>query len=185
MPNPPPRRTAAGHNAWAERQRSTLTQRQRTMLFMVDGQRGRDEVVALAVQAGADAACFDELVGLGLVEAAPAAEGADTSIMPSSLSLQGDSNWSSFEEEREVRVDRPLHEARALLLRAVRSEAPVAGALTLLKLKRAASRESLEALLDEVEQRLRKPHRQIIAAQTMRHVRHLLSLPISSRPSVG
>jgi hypothetical protein len=185
MPLHPPRRTAAGHSAWAERQRNTLTQRQRTMLFMVDGVRSRDEVIALAVQAGAEPACFDELVALGLVEVAPGADGPDTSVMPSSLSLQGDSNWSSFEDEGEARIDRPLHEARALLLRAVRSEAPVAGALTLLKLKRASTRESLESLLDEVEQRLRKPHRQIIAAQTMRHVRHLLSLPVSSRPSPG
>jgi len=30
---------------------------------------------------------------------------------------------------------------------------------------------------------LRKPHRQIIAAQTLRHVRHLLGLPTVSRPS--
>jgi len=185
MPNLPPRRTAAGHSAWAERNRSVLTRRQRTMLFMVDGLRSRDEILAVAAQAGADAACFDELVAMGLVELAPSPEASDTSVLPSSLSLQGDSAWSSFEDEREIRVDRPLHEARALLLRAVRSEAPVAGALTLLKLKRAATRESLEALLDEVELRLRKPHRQIIAAQTMRHVRHLLSLPISSRPSAG
>jgi len=185
MPTLPPRRTAAGHSAWSERQRSTLTQRQRTMLFMVDGQRTRVEILSLAEQAGADAACFDELLALGLVEDAPTGDGPETSVMPSSLSLQGDSTWSSFGDERELRVDRPLHEARALLLRAVRSEAPVAGALTLLKLKRAATRESLEALLDEVEQRLRKPHRQIIAAQTMRHVRHLLSLPVSSRPSPG
>ena len=70
-----------------------------------------------------------------------------------------------------------------LLLRSVRQEAPVAGALTLMKLRRATSREDLEALLDEVEQRLRKPHRQIIAAQTLRHVRHLLGLPTVSRPS--
>jgi hypothetical protein len=35
----------------------------------------------------------------------------------------------------------------------------------------------IESLLDEVEQRLRKPHRMIIAAQTMRHVRHLLGMP--------
>jgi hypothetical protein len=46
-----------------------------------------------------------------------------------------------------------------------------------MKLKRATTRDELEALLEEVEQRLRKPHRMIIAAQTMRHVRHLLSLP--------
>jgi hypothetical protein len=68
------------------------------------------------------------------------------------------------------------------LLRAVRQEAPVSGALTLMKLRRASTREAVEALLDEVEQRLRKPRRQIIAAQTMRHVRHLLSLPLASRP---
>jgi len=46
-----------------------------------------------------------------------------------------------------------------------------------MKLRRAATRDDIEALLDEVEQRLRKPHRMIIAAQTMRHVRHLLGLP--------
>ena len=45
-----------------------------------------------------------------------------------------------------------------------------------------STREAVEALLDEVEARLRKPRRQIIAAQTMRHVRHLLSLPVASRP---
>ena len=58
----------------------------------------------------------------------------------------------------------------------------MAGALTVLKLKRATTREALESLLDEVEQRLRKPHRRIIAAQMMRHVRHLLTLPAASRP---
>ena len=42
-----------------------------------------------------------------------------------------------------------------------------------------------EGLLDEVEQRLRKPHRRVIAAQTLRHVRHLLTLPAASRPPVG
>ena len=52
---------------------------------------------------------------------------------------------------------------------------------TLMKLKRATTRDEVESLLDEVEQRLRKPHRMIIAAQTMRHVRHLLSLPAPDR----
>jgi len=64
-----------------------------------------------------------------------------------------------------------------LLMRALRAQAPVSGSLTLMKLKRAATRDDIESLLDEVEQRLRKPHRMIIAAQTMRHVRHLLSMP--------
>ena len=87
------------------------------------------------------------------------------------------------DDDKAAPTDRPLAEARELLLRSVRQEAPVAGALTLMKLRRATSREDLEALLDEVEQRLRKPHRQIIAAQTLRHVRHLLGLPTASRPS--
>ena len=59
-------------------------------------------------------------------------------------------------------------------MRALRAQAPVSGSLTLMKLKRATTRDDIESLLDEVEQRLRKPHRMIIAAQTMRHVRHLL-----------
>lgn len=46
-----------------------------------------------------------------------------------------------------------------------------------MKLRRASTRDEMESLLDEVEQRLRKPRRMIVVAQTMRHVRHLLSLP--------
>jgi hypothetical protein len=176
-----PRRTVAGQ-AELERRGHALSQRQRTVLFLVDGQRDVAEVLRLAAQAGADATCLEELVGLGLVSG-PGAETTETSVLPSSLSLHGDSSWSALDDEELSASDRPLDEARALLLRAVRSEAPVAGALTLLKLRRAQSREALEALLDEVEHRLRKPHRQIIAAQTLRHVRHLLSLPPHSRPA--
>jgi hypothetical protein len=65
----------------------------------------------------------------------------------------------------------------------VRSAAPVTGAFTLRRLKRASTRAELEALLDEVEQRLRKPHRSVIAAQTLRHVRHLLTLPAITYPA--
>ena len=58
----------------------------------------------------------------------------------------------------------------------------MSGSLTLMKLRRATTRDDVEALLDEVEQRQRRPHRMIIAAQTMRHVRHLLSLPGPGEP---
>jgi hypothetical protein len=174
-----PFRTAAGQ-AELNARTHELTQRQRTVLFLVDGQRSVDQIHALAEQAGAGSTAFAELVALGLVTASDAA-GPETSVLPSSHSLLGDSAWSSFDDPNAPKNDRPLEEARALLLRAVRSEAPVSGALTLLRLKRAATREALEALLDEVEQRLRKPHRRIIAAQTLRHVRHLLSLPAPSR----
>lgn len=184
-----PQRTPAGQSELNGRSRA-LTQRQRTVLFLVDGRRSVDEIHELADRAGAGAMAFAELVALGLVAApglasAEAGESSLSSVMPSSHSLQGDSQWSVLDDEGAEHGDRPLNEARALLLRAVRSEAPVAGALTLLKLKRAGTREALEALLDEVEQRLRKPHRRIIAAQTLRHVRHLLTLPPASRPPVA
>jgi hypothetical protein len=179
-----PSRTEAGRLELNERSRA-LTQRQRTVLFLVDGTRNVDEVIALAERAGAGSTAFAQLVAMGLVAAPGLALDADSSLMPSSHSLHGDSNWSALPEDAALQNDRPLDEARSLLMRAVRSEAPVAGALTLLRLKRAASREALAALLDEVEQRLRKPHRRIIAAQTLRHVRHLLTLPAASRPPVG
>jgi hypothetical protein len=182
----PPQLTAAGQAELTTR-RHRLSQRHRTVLFLVDGRRSEDDVRALAVQAGAGAQCLDDLMALGLVGSAgqapvDAARGSESSLLPSSQSLQGESTWSVLDDDKAAPADRPFSEARELLLRAVRLEAPVAGTLTMMKLRRATSREDLEALLDEVEQRLRKPRRQIIAAQTLRHVRHLLSLPITSRP---
>ena len=178
-----PQRTAAGQTELGGRSRH-LTQRQRTVLFLVDGQRSVDEIHHLAEQAGAGTTAFAELVAMGLVAAPGVSDAGDSSMLPlpSSQSLLGDSSWSALDDDPKQRGDRPLDEARSLLVRAVRSEAPVAGALTVLKLKRAQTREALESLLDEVEQRLRKPHRRIIAAQMMRHVRHLLTLPAASRP---
>jgi hypothetical protein len=182
-----PQRTVAGHAALTRRTRE-LTPRQRTALFMVDGKRSVDIVLALASQAGAHASDFSDLVTLGLVETpglAVAAVLGDSSVLPSSQSLHGDSVWSQLPEDDTVQhiADGPLIEARALLVRAVRSAAPLAGAFTLRRLKRAGTRAELEALLDEVEQRLRKPHRSVIAAQTLRHVRHLLTLPATSSPT--
>jgi len=195
--NPPqrfrsqPQRTAAGQAELATRGRR-LSQRQRTVLLLVDGRRSEDLIRALAAESGAGAKCLDDLASLGLVAAAGAtvadatpteASAGESSVLPSSQSLLGASSWLVLDEESGAGADGPLTEARELLMRAVRQEAPVSGVLTLMKLKRAASRDALESLLDEVEQRLRKPHRRIIAAQTMRHVRHLLSLPPVSRSS--
>ena len=186
-----PQRTASGQAELATRGKG-LSQRHRTVLLLVDGRRSEADVRRLAEQAGAGPQCLDDLIHLGLVAiggGAPAdatvtlAAGGESSLLPSSQSLQGESAWSAFGDEPGGPVDRPFNEARELLMRAVRQEAPVIGALTLRKLRRATSREQLEGLLDEVELRLRKPRRQIIAAQTMRHVRHLLSLPAASRPA--
>jgi hypothetical protein len=178
----PPVKTAAGQDELTHRSRG-LGQRHRTLLLLVDGRRSSAEILRLARQAGVPDRCFDELMSLGLVSpGAPSSRPAgpeESSLMPSMQTLAPESVWqdSLALAGADNTEDGPLEEARALLMRAVRNEAPVTGSLTLLKLRRAASRDELEALLDEVEQRLRKPRKLIVAAQTMRHVRHLLSLP--------
>jgi len=181
-----PAKTADGQAELAHRTRG-LSQRHRTVLLLVDGRRSVAQIVATAQAAGVNAQVFGELVTMGLValpesahvdlplESAPA---GDSSLLPSVRSLLPESGWSTLSgAAADAEIDRPLQEARELLMRALRAQAPVTGSLTLMKLKRATTRDDVESLLDEVEQRLRKPHRMIIAAQTMRHVRHLLSLP--------
>jgi len=74
-------------------------------------------------------------------------------------------------------VDAAFEEARRILMRAVRTEAPVAGSLTLIKLRRARSRSDLLALLPEVEARISRRLRSLTATQTLRHVRGLLVRP--------
>ncbi|MGH8796323.1 MAG: hypothetical protein ACREXI_04640, partial [Caldimonas sp.] len=62
------------------------------------------------------------------------------------------------------------------------AEAPVAGSLLLLRLRRARNREELMQLLDDVEGRIGKRHRSLSAAQTLASARRLLApLPDSSR----
>jgi hypothetical protein len=73
-------------------------------------------------------------------------------------------------------LDDMLDEARGVLLRAVRAEAPVTGSLTLLRLRRARSREDIEVLLDEVQTRISKPNKGLWAAQTMARARDLLRM---------
>jgi hypothetical protein len=181
----PPVKTAEGQAELLHRTRG-LGQRYRTLLLLVDGRRSTGDVKRMAGQAGVPESCFDELLQLGLIvakhrSASPRTRppGTESSLMPSALSLAPESVWrdSTGPISRPAGSDGPLEEARALLVRAVRNEAPVTGSLTLLRLKRASGRDELEALLEEVEQRIRKPRKLIIAAQTMRHVRHLLSLP--------
>jgi hypothetical protein len=178
-----PVKTAEGQDELAHRTRR-LSQRHRTVLLLVDGKRSTDDVRALASQAGVPADCFDELVALGLIDAGDRVhvdlpmEPSEDSLLPSVASLLPESNWAALDPPSDgAQLDRPLEEARELLLRALRNEAPMSGTLTMAKVKRAASREEIEVLLDEVEQRIRKPRKRIITAQTMRHVRHLLSLP--------
>jgi hypothetical protein len=183
---PVPIKTDDGVAELAHRARG-LSQRHRTVLLLVDGQRPVSQVLATAQAAGVVPAVFDELLALGMVEMTPIGdvgrplengEAGDSSLLPAARSLLPESGWSTLSgAQADAELDRPLQEARELLIRALRTQAPVVGSLTLIKLKRAATRDDIEALLDEVEQRLRRPHRMIMAAQTLRHVRHLLSLP--------
>jgi hypothetical protein len=198
-----PAKTPAGQAELVRRQRA-ITQRHRTMLFLVDGRRSADQVKQMAEQAGAPSSCFDELLSLGLIaltEPVPLrparAQGStgannhdsrpDSSFLPSSRSLLPESISSTdsalgglsspeslLREDHEGDADPQLEEARRILMRAIRSEAPVAGALTFIKLRRARSRGDLLALLSEVEQRISRPLRRLTATQTLRHVRSLL-----------
>ncbi|MGE5866814.1 MAG: hypothetical protein ACM32J_17205 [Rhizobacter sp.] len=191
-----------------------LSQRHRTVLLLVDGRRNEAQVREMALQAGAAETCFDELVGLGMIDyveapalvvpqSAPTSRpvpldaippistlGPDSvaSLLPASLSLHPESslNDSVLNEpppsdmgELDLYTaagqDQAFEEARDLLVRAVRAEAPVAGSLTLLRLRRARTRADLEDLLEEVELRITKPFKGLWASQTMSRVRELLA----------
>jgi len=218
VPGTAPIKTPDGQAELATRQRR-LSQRHRTILFLVDGRRSEAEVRALALQAGVPESCYGELIEMGLImvpqltvpilpevddnpqfvesahidlplheeDGGPPSERvplAPTQTLVAESSLHGELGsgeaWPAEGDDDPAAVDAPLEEARDILLRAVRSEAPVAGSLTLLRLRRARSRADLELLLDEVETRIRKPHRMLATTQTMRRVRHLLGIPIES-----
>lgn len=183
-----------------------VSQRHRTMLFLVDGQRGEDQVRRLALAAGVPESCFNDLVELGMIAPSehgslgaaevdtdhvelPLDEGAadDDSLLPPARTLQpdsvlGDTGAAPVGDDNAApahdgSVDAALEEARELLMRAVRREAPMVGTLTLLRLRGARSRAELEALLPEVEFRINEPHRTLVATQTLQHARHLLTQP--------
>lgn len=198
--NPVPVKTPEALTELSSRQRK-LSQRHRTALLLVDGRRTEAQVRAMAEQAGAPSSCFDELVELGmiryLVPTAPLDEtprlflnqsDSEASLLPASLSLQpslhdsvvGDepapTDTGALDDSQQTDgQDEAFDEARAILMRAVRTEAPVAGALTLLRLRRATSRDELTALLDEVESRIAKPFKGLWATQTLQRVKELLS----------
>jgi hypothetical protein len=218
-------KTPQGQAELSQRTRR-LNQRQRTVLFLVDGKRSVLEVQTMALQAGAPPSCLDELMALGLIvitqptvpmtrytaavdnameapdiwlesnlspnlpghEAAIRLPASADSELPSSRalapdSLNGDvpgamspiSPMSALQGLDDSEADQAFEEARDILLRAVRQEAPLAGSLTLLRLRRARSRDELYALIEEVEMRITRPQRVLAAAQTLRRVRQLLS----------
>lgn len=213
-----PIKTPAGQAELSTRERR-VSQRHRTVLFLVDGKRGADEVRRMAAQAGVPEHCFEELLALGLImlpdrtyplqrdpSGPPSVfhvdlplQGPDSvnalaeSELPASRtlypSLSTDSTlgdaatqgpWLPSDTNTGVSADPAVVEARSILSRAVRAEAPLAGSLTLIRLRRAHTRADLAALLEEVESRINKPHRALAAAQTLRRVRFLLDGRVDS-----
>jgi len=65
-----PTKTALGQEAMRKRT-GEITQRHRTVLFLVDGRRPLSELLSLAHQAGASTSHFEDLVRMGYVELPP------------------------------------------------------------------------------------------------------------------
>jgi len=227
----PPHKTPEGIAELSARSRG-LTQRHRTLLLLIDGQRSLEQVLSLAHQAGVPRAYMDELVALGLV-VAPAAAGPPgpaahppaappvaaatppsaavpahaASAVPSTIDIElgndivvnrpvgaepepegalEDDPWDDSEtfgralSSSELAAldlsDQSLAEARNVLLQALRQEAPVAGALTMLRVRRARNREALVALLPEVEQKIGSQRHLSDAARILRRVHELLAV---------
>ena len=203
-----PIKTPQGQAELTARQRS-VSQRHRTVLFLIDGKRTAAEVRDMAAKAGVPEGCFGELIELGMVllteptfpllvdgSTSPGPLHVDLplpgpdSMLPPSRSLfpesaMGDSTlggvstaqaWLNADSAGfDAPEDGPVFmEARLLLVRAVRAQAPLAGALTMLKLRRARNRADLAELLDEVEARISRPHRSLATTHTMRRVRQML-----------
>jgi hypothetical protein len=184
-----PVKTPEGQAELATR-RLRLGQRHRTVLLLVDGKRSEAEVRQLAARAGVPGTCFDELLGLSLI-AAPFPIAPGDSLLPAARTLPPDSvgsdsvlrgkpppdSWlpaESADEEGGTPLDTLVAQARDSLVRAVRSEAPLAGTLTVLRLRRARDRTQLLELLDEVEMRLGRRQLSLAANQTLQSVRRLL-----------
>lgn len=209
-----PIKTPEGQAELNARQRR-VSQRHRTVLFLIDGKRNTEEVRTMAMKAGVPESCFGELVELGMImlseptfsllldepAAVPGAMHVDLplpgpdsvsavadSVLPPSRSLFPESvstdsalgglstarAWLNADTSDSESLDPAVAEARLILVRAVRTQAPLAGTITLLKLRRARTRADLVSLLDEVEGRISKPHRSLAATHTMRRVRQML-----------
>lgn len=184
-----PCKTAAGHAELALRQRG-LSQRHRTLLFIVDGRRSLAEVVELGARAGVPRAYIDELMALGLVVLA-----APASVPPAGVALgpagfaappgpaasdAGDTvGFGDAVTNTELAAvdahDEDVAEARRLLLQALRAHAPVSGAVTMLRVRRARERHTLLGLLDEVQARLERHRDETELRHLMERVARLLA----------
>jgi hypothetical protein len=183
-----PCKTAAGHAELVHGERG-LSQRHRSMLWLVDGQRPVDEVLRLATQSGLGRAYFDELIALGLVvlaapmvaatefhESGPATVWHEADASRDALDTIGlapavsNTQLARFDDS-----DLAFAEARSVLTQALLSRAPVSGAVTILRVRRARSRADLRVLLPEVHARLARPQHIAEARQLVARIERLLA----------
>jgi len=80
-----PIKTPQGHAELTARQRR-VSQRHRTVLFLIDGKRSAVEVRAMALKAGVPESCFGELIELGMVLLAEPAFSAQLEAEPTAPS---------------------------------------------------------------------------------------------------
>jgi hypothetical protein len=171
-----------------------LSQRHRTLLLLIDGRRSVDEVLQLGQQAGIPRAYLDELLALGLIVlAAPmtAAVQLDEVMpgLPAVAHPEAPHPASDFTALDTIGLgpavsntqlaslddsDLAFAEARSVLLQALLMRAPVSGAVTMLRVRRARNRAQLRALLPEVQARLSRPRHLAQARQLISRVEHLL-----------
>ena len=195
-------KTPLGQAEMAQR-RLGLSQRHRTMLILVDGKRTRSQILELAAQVGVPKAYLDEVCDLGLVSVAVAhgrrahelqAESraqSQTALKPVSIVDAGgsvDSDWGRLDDSvgfgmaitnSELAAldvsDTLVSEARKFLIQALRIEAPLSGAVTMLKVRRARTREELAGLLHEVRGKIAGAHERSEAALLFRRALTLLA----------
>ena len=148
-----PCKTSAGHAELAAREQR-LSQRHRLLLLLVDGQRTLEEVIEQGRRAGVPRGYIDELFALGLIVIGP----PPTAPMP----LDGPDTVgpgtavSDTELARLDAGDTSFAQARQVLMGLLRSHVPLAGAVTMLRVRRARSRAELQALLPDVRARLER-----------------------------
>jgi hypothetical protein len=190
-----PCKTAAARAELASEQRR-LSQRHRTLLLLIDGQRSLDEVLKLAAQAGVPRGYIDELLALGFIVMTAAAgafpmdgrSSGNTDLTPWMGQATAPMPFADAQDTLGLGValtntelaaldlnDAAMAEARSLLLSALRSAAPWASSVTQLRLRRARRRQDLLALLPEVQNRLSRTESPPQVRQLISQVQQLLT----------
>jgi hypothetical protein len=196
-----PVRSPSGNAELQSRDRK-LSQRLRTVLLLIDGKRSSTEIQAMALQAGASQDALTSLLAQGFVlapemdeaaitppdEAGPAAQ--PVSQVPVQALRQAEQSVPAaapLAAVNQTLADEPasisnmltggtrLSQGRMVLLDALKKHAPVAGAMLSMRVSRAAYREDLIALLDEVQSRLAKSSNPGEAAASLQKARALLT----------